>query len=100
MSGVDNMNYVNSLNATARGQMRMIAGFDVATDFGFTCSPRPTFWVPSTTTCSLFRFTRCPDRTPWTAADLRVSPPQRERLGESDDAGEQFQAIKPHLTRN
>src|SRR5262245_63971489 len=32
MSGVDNMNYMYSLNATANGQMRMIANFDVATD--------------------------------------------------------------------
>src|SRR6516164_855203 len=32
MSGVDNMNYMYSLNATASGQMRMIVDFDVATD--------------------------------------------------------------------
>src|SRR5215831_6076316 len=32
MSGVDNMNYMYSLNATANGQMRMIIDFDVATD--------------------------------------------------------------------
>jgi len=32
MSGVDNMNYMYSLNATANGQMRMIVDFDVATD--------------------------------------------------------------------
>src|SRR5579872_58467 len=32
MSGVDNMNYIYSLNATANGQMRMIVDFDVATD--------------------------------------------------------------------
>src|SRR3954452_1550411 len=32
MSGVDNMNYMYSLNATASGQMRMIVNFDVATD--------------------------------------------------------------------
>ena len=32
MSGVDNMNYMYSLNATANGQMRMIVNFDVATD--------------------------------------------------------------------
>ena len=30
MSGVDNMNYMYSLNATANGQMRMIVDFDVA----------------------------------------------------------------------
>ena len=32
MSGVDNMNYMYSLNATANGQMRMTVDFDVATD--------------------------------------------------------------------
>ena len=32
MSGVDNMNYMYSLNATANGQMRMIVDFDMATD--------------------------------------------------------------------
>ncbi len=32
MSGVDNMNYMYSLNATANGQMRLIVDFDVATD--------------------------------------------------------------------
>src|SRR5271154_3946162 len=32
MSGVDNMNYMYSLNATAKGQMRLIVDFDVATD--------------------------------------------------------------------
>src|SRR4051794_16039830 len=32
MSGVDNMNYMYSLNATANGQMRMYVNFDVATD--------------------------------------------------------------------
>jgi HAE1 family hydrophobic/amphiphilic exporter-1 len=32
MSGVDNMNYMYSLNATANGQMRMIVDFDVTTD--------------------------------------------------------------------
>ena len=32
MSGVDKMNYMYSLNATANGQMRMIVDFDVATD--------------------------------------------------------------------
>jgi HAE1 family hydrophobic/amphiphilic exporter-1 len=32
MSGVDNMNYMYSLNATANGQMRMTVNFDVATD--------------------------------------------------------------------
>ena len=32
MSGVDNMNYMYSLNATANGAMRMIVDFDVATD--------------------------------------------------------------------
>ena len=32
MSGVDNMNYMYSLNATANGQMRMIVDFDVDTD--------------------------------------------------------------------
>src|SRR5215467_2809285 len=32
MSGVDNMNYMYSLNATANGQMRMLVDFDVATD--------------------------------------------------------------------
>src|SRR5207342_1943070 len=32
MSGVDNMNYMYSLNATANGQMRIIVDFDVATD--------------------------------------------------------------------
>src|SRR5215470_9713021 len=32
MSGVDNMNYMYSLNATAKGEMRMIVDFDVNTD--------------------------------------------------------------------
>src|SRR3974377_1081374 len=32
MTGVDNMNYMYSLNATANGQMRLIVDFDVATD--------------------------------------------------------------------
>src|ERR1700728_2890594 len=32
MTGVDNMNYMYSLNATANGQMRMIVDFDIATD--------------------------------------------------------------------
>src|ERR1700734_2815178 len=32
MSGVDNMNYMYSLNAAANGQMKMIVDFDVATD--------------------------------------------------------------------
>src|SRR5262249_51552272 len=32
MSGVDNMNYMYSLNATANGQMRMYVDFDIATD--------------------------------------------------------------------
>src|SRR6201984_599900 len=32
MSGVDNMNYMYSLNATARGEMRIIVDFDVKTD--------------------------------------------------------------------
>src|SRR5579862_2968423 len=32
MSGVDNMNYMYSLNATARGELRMIVDFDVKTD--------------------------------------------------------------------
>src|SRR5689334_18443914 len=32
MSGVDNMNYMYSLNATANGQMRMFVDFDVTTD--------------------------------------------------------------------
>jgi len=32
MSGVDNMNYMYSLNATARGEMRMIVDFDVKTE--------------------------------------------------------------------
>src|SRR5579862_6479422 len=32
MSGVDNMNYMYSLNATGRGEMRMIVDFDVKTD--------------------------------------------------------------------
>jgi HAE1 family hydrophobic/amphiphilic exporter-1 len=32
MSGVDNMNYMYSLNSTANGQMRLIVNFDVATD--------------------------------------------------------------------
>src|ERR1700729_4174154 len=32
MSGVDNMNYMYSLNSTANGQMRMIVDFDLATD--------------------------------------------------------------------
>src|SRR6202165_3859744 len=31
MSGVDNMNYMYSLNATAKGEMRMIVDFDVNT---------------------------------------------------------------------
>jgi len=31
MSGVDNMNYMYSLNAAANGQMKMIVDFDVAT---------------------------------------------------------------------
>src|SRR6202521_99895 len=31
MSGVDNMNYMSSLNATANGQMRMTVNFDVNT---------------------------------------------------------------------
>src|ERR1700728_4787148 len=32
MSGVDNMNYMFSLNAQANGQMRLTVDFDVATD--------------------------------------------------------------------
>ena len=32
MSGVDNMNYMYSLNATANGQMTMFVNFDVKTD--------------------------------------------------------------------
>src|SRR5229473_1228112 len=32
MSGVDNMNYMYSTNATANGQMRLVVNFDVATD--------------------------------------------------------------------
>src|SRR5579863_9727377 len=32
MSGVDNMNYMYSVNATAGGQMRLIVNFDIATD--------------------------------------------------------------------
>src|ERR1051325_3249610 len=32
MSGVDNLNYMYSLNSTANGQMRLIVNFDVATD--------------------------------------------------------------------
>src|SRR5215470_13947139 len=32
MSGVDNMNYMYSLNSTADAQMRMIVDFDVKTD--------------------------------------------------------------------
>lgn len=32
MSGVDNMNYMYSLNAAAKGEMRMIVDFDVKTD--------------------------------------------------------------------
>ena len=32
MSGVDNMNYMYSLNAAAKGEMRMIIDFDVKTD--------------------------------------------------------------------
>jgi HAE1 family hydrophobic/amphiphilic exporter-1 len=32
MSGVDNMNYMYSLNATAKGEMRLIVDFDVKTD--------------------------------------------------------------------
>jgi HAE1 family hydrophobic/amphiphilic exporter-1 len=32
MSGVDNMNYMYSLNATAKGDMRLVVDFDVATD--------------------------------------------------------------------
>ncbi len=32
MSGVDNMNYMYSLNSTANGQMRLIVNFDVATE--------------------------------------------------------------------
>src|SRR5919201_1712878 len=32
MSGVDNMNYMYSLNATANGQMTMVVDFDVNTD--------------------------------------------------------------------
>ena len=32
MSGVDNMNYMYSLNATAKGELRMIVDFDIKTD--------------------------------------------------------------------
>src|SRR6202521_4687173 len=32
MSGVDNMNYMYSVNATANGQMTMIVNFDIKTD--------------------------------------------------------------------
>src|ERR1700735_460526 len=32
MSGVDNMNYMYSLNATAKGELRMIVDFDVITN--------------------------------------------------------------------
>jgi len=32
MSGVDNMNYMYSLNATAHGGMTMVVNFDVTTD--------------------------------------------------------------------
>jgi HAE1 family hydrophobic/amphiphilic exporter-1 len=32
MSGVDNMNYMYSLNTTANGEMRMIVDFDITTD--------------------------------------------------------------------
>src|ERR1017187_4380881 len=32
MSGVDNMNYMYSVNATANGQMRLIVNFDIKTD--------------------------------------------------------------------
>jgi len=32
MSGVDNMNYMYSLNATAKGDMRLVVDFDVKTD--------------------------------------------------------------------
>src|SRR5579872_6136803 len=32
MSGVDNMNYMYSLNATAKGDVRLIVDFDVKTD--------------------------------------------------------------------
>jgi HAE1 family hydrophobic/amphiphilic exporter-1 len=32
MSGVDNMNYMYSLNATSKGDMRLVVDFDVATD--------------------------------------------------------------------
>jgi multidrug efflux pump subunit AcrB len=32
MSGVDNMNYMYSVNATANGQMRMTVNFDIKTD--------------------------------------------------------------------
>src|ERR1700677_3681834 len=32
MSGVDNMNYMYTLNSTANGQLRLIVDFDVATD--------------------------------------------------------------------
>src|ERR1700694_6344894 len=32
MSGVDNMNYMYSLNSTAAGELRMIVDFDVKTD--------------------------------------------------------------------
>jgi HAE1 family hydrophobic/amphiphilic exporter-1 len=32
MSGVDNMNYMYSLNATAKGDMRLVVNFDVKTD--------------------------------------------------------------------
>src|SRR5262249_29828929 len=32
MSGVDNMNYMYSVNATANGQMRLVVNFDIKTD--------------------------------------------------------------------
>src|SRR5712672_3162601 len=32
LRGVDNMNYMYSLNATAKGEMRLIVDFDVSTD--------------------------------------------------------------------
>src|SRR5216683_5764694 len=32
MSGVDNMNYMYSVNATANGQMRLIVNFDIKTE--------------------------------------------------------------------
>src|SRR3979411_119670 len=41
MSGVDNMNYMYSLNSTADGQMRLIVDYDVKTDpTGISFSPR------------------------------------------------------------